>query len=654
MEGHPEPDSATAGELPARLALRARIERFARSRAAHRALPVSAGSLEEAAEAERRADALRQDLGRLSALGDASEAFDSAWTGAVRSVDERLDAMDSDVLARVDRLDFPSLRAHLPRAIEAHRREGIALLDVMLGDRDGLPGRLDKVEYLVTLLSTEEMDGRRQIVHDPVTLTAGLARLVQEVPTPPDARAIAVEIHQAASLDFDATSPIRGLARIRARKRELGPGRFSPDVLRAIVTYNARMFNWIHSTGDASRASDAAIEEILDGPHPADPSAPWSAGAVGSEPRVEASASAEDEASGAGSSALRSGEVREILAALRRRLQGERIGAQAPERIALALDASRLDTLERDAILADPPSRIDAVVARVAVVGLMLRDRGAIQPELLDLGITQTELTHHWVVELERALGRLVGEVLAEGGQYALAGSLSGIKTKHLLAARSAVRLEQGVAVDAPSGGDASIAVAGGIGGASARADRKVAPRRKGDAPRSRRIALESETGQRVGTSAWLILRSHPVFAGALAAAALAALVVLVRGPAGDVSTLRTRELARISPHVVSAYRSDGGRGRLLIGRIDPAFEKLDADERLQALTEMGERLRREGLREAMLYDDEGALRIHIADGTLRRPKPATGATGVTKAGDASDDRRGRSSQDERRGRGRA
>src|SRR5690606_1575871 len=200
MEGHPEPDSATAGELPARLALRARIERFARSRAAHRALPVSAGSLAEAAEAERRAGALRQDLGRRSGLGDASEAFDSAWTGAVRSVDERLDAMDSDVLARVDRLDFPSLRAHLPRAIEAHRREGIALLDVMLGDRDGLPGRLDKVEYLVTLLSTEEMDGRRQIVHDPVTLTAGLARLVQEVPTPPDARAIAVEIHQAASL----------------------------------------------------------------------------------------------------------------------------------------------------------------------------------------------------------------------------------------------------------------------------------------------------------------------------------------------------------------------------------------------------------------------------------------------------------------------
>lgn len=626
MDGDHEPGAATADTHPAGASLRARIERFARLRAAHRALPVCAECLEGAEARENRADALRQDLGRLTALGDSPEALESSWTRGAASIDACLDEMESDLLARVDRLDFPTLRAHLPRAVETHRREGIALLDVVLGERQGLPRRLGKVEYLVTLLSTEQRDGRRQIVHDPVALTPGIGQLAQESSTLRDAREIAVEIHQAASLDFDATSPIRSLARIRARKEALGIGLFSPEVLRAVVTYNARMFNWILSASDVSRASDAEIREVLDELYPAESMPPHPASPIGSHPLDDASAVAEAGALAGGASVLGSAEVGEILAALRRRLRGERIGACGVERIALALDESRLDALEREAILADSPSRLHAVVARVAVVGLMLRDRGAIQPELLDLGITQTELANQWVVELERALGSLVAELIAEGGQYKLAGELSGIKTKHLLAARSAVRLEQG-----PAAGGAPACDPSEAAGAEARPGRGAAARRAGGKSQRGLAGGDCEPRSWPWAAVAREVRGRPALAFALVTIAIVAGIAVARAPSGAVATLRARELSRISPHVASAYRSDAGRGGLLIGRLDASFEKLDADARAEALAEMKSQLRREGLREAMLYDEKGALRVHIANGTIRRPLPASDAAAARR-----------------------
>ena len=621
MEGDRQSATTPAPRHPASADVRARVERFARARAARRALPDVAEILEDTEAREKRAETLRRELGRLSALQSSPDVLQAELARAGTSLDSALDALESDLFARIDRVDFPSLRAHLPRVVETQRREGIALLDVLLGDREGLPSRLGKVEYLVTLLSTEERDGRRQIVHDPVALTPTLARIGEEFSALTSASEIAVEIHQAASLDFDSTNPMRGLVRVRARKEALGLGRFSPEILRAVVTYNARMFNWIAATRDGSRASDAEIGDVLDDLYPGEPVDPV-ASARDADPNESTTtpSCAAGQDLGVDSAVLGSAELDQIVEAFRHRLLGGRIGTCGPERIALALDETRIDALEREAILATTPTNMQAVVARVAVVGLMLRDRGAIQPELLDLGITQTELSNNWVVELERLLGRLVSRLVAADGQYELAGALSGIKAKHLLAARSAARLEGGV----PNVGAASMdASSTRIADGSRLAREAALTLSDGSAQNGRYRANErARSGASALSDLTSMLRRRPVLAIGLVVALIAAGVVLTRQPAGTASTLRNRDLARISQHISSAYRSDRGQGGLLIGRVDASFDRLDPAARSEALVTLTERLGKEGIREAMLYDERGALRVHITNGVVRKPLP--------------------------------
>ncbi|MBJ22666.1 MAG: hypothetical protein GY910_12730 [bacterium] len=76
--------------------------------------------------------------------------------------------MEEELLKQFDALDFVALRAGIPRSVATHRHEGVALLVTLLGARAALLGRLPRVEYLITMLSTEEADHRRNIVTTPL------------------------------------------------------------------------------------------------------------------------------------------------------------------------------------------------------------------------------------------------------------------------------------------------------------------------------------------------------------------------------------------------------------------------------------------------------------------------------------------------------
>jgi len=607
--GHLPREVATDAARPA---LRARIERFAALRAASRALPVSAGAFDQIVRWEAGADGIRRSLERLAEHQDEPETLAELLARDAGSLDDRLEGMASDILARLDEIDFPGLRAHLPRVVESHRREGLALLDVLLLERGDRGTRLGKIEYLVTLLATEVHDGRRTIAHDPVGLTPALRRLAMGASTRA-AGDVAIEIHQAASLDFDSEDPMRSLARLRMRKQELGLGRFAPEILRAIVTYNARMFNWIESTTDSSRTSDSVVEEMLASAAEFDGDPPPSGA-----PDPAAGRSSSGPIDGGESAVFRSAELAAIVAAFRLRLQGRRIGAGGAERVALALDESHLDSLERESILADPRSPMQRVVAYFAVVGLMLRDRGAIQPELLDLGVTQAELANEWMGELERATDGVVSALLThrDGARYDLAGVVSGIRTKHLLASRSVVRLERGPsAVTGSSASDPGEACA--TSRERARILRAAAADVGGRTDPSPGESRGIGSGQAVA-SARSIGRKRLVHAALAAVLVAAAAVALWRPPSGTTATLGAQELSRLSRHLVSAYRSDRGAGRLLVGRVDAAFERLDPVARAEAVAALMAQLRRASIREAMLYDARGVMQVHYAGGALR------------------------------------
>lgn len=593
--------------------LRMRIARFARVRSAHRALPATAEAIDAVARREAQADEIRIRLSALLRSGVVNEASVTTSGGDPVSLDSAIASMEEDVLRRMDCLDFPALRASIPRAVETHRHEVIALLEVLLGDRSGLPGRLGKVEYLVTILATEEIDGRRHIVHDPASLTPLVASFADVGASRGVVSEAAVELYQAASLDFDDPDPSASLRRIRARKESLGLARLSPELLRAVVTYNARMFNWVVSCADSSRESDEIIGDML-----ASSVDLAAKGGTALDGTRSADAELVMDTRGEGS-AFDSSALAAILAALRQRLQGASLGSGAAERIARALDQSLLDQLERDSIATESRSRRQEVVARTAVVGLILRDRGAVQPELLDLGITQTEITHHWLVELDRAIGSLVSEAVAENGGYQLGQTLFEIKTKYLTAPRSALKGELGRQARDPSQATVAADAISGKLEASRLTREAVATLGMSTTNGSPRGSTDAAVGTGlIDLTARGPARRAVAFAAVLGLALLA--FSWIHGEPSEVATLRANELSRTSPYLVSAYRSDQGRGGLLIGRVDPAYARLLPRDRIEALDQMALQFRDQGVREAMLYDSRGGLQIHYADGRIRRP----------------------------------
>lgn len=602
--------------------VRPSIERFARIRAAHRALPMTATELGFAESRDRVAERVRRSLQALAKpSAPEAEAHEDLET-SLEGVEALLASMHADLLERVDRASFPELRATVPRAVDRRRADVLGLLDLMLEDREGVPARLTKLEYLITVLATEESEGERKIVHDPVDLTPTLALLSAEQLAGDEAETVAMLLYQAACPE-SGRDDLDALRTCRDRKAALGLERLSPNVLRAVVTYNARIFNRLASTQSSEQEADALLEEL------ARDDAESGVASGGPTPGELDESDEIWQRIGAGSDdAKKDGDIVSIYeapgiealrGALRRRLSGTPIGSCSSERVALALDVSRLEALEREAFLSAEPEPEQSVVVAAALVGLLLRDFGAVCSDLADLGVDEETLADVWLREVEVDLAKLVTERVGDPDRYAEASALSGIKTKHLLAPLAARR-------ERVAGESREIEQAnGGLdhgADTSASADAASRPWRK----RSPRPDLAGAPAASV--SGWTV-------AGALPPRtrwALAALVLLfavtsvnlLGGRPTTVETLDAGALAAVSPLLESAYRNDHGRGDVVIGRLDAdaGWPALASERRLAAAREIVGRFESAGVREVMIYGPRGKLEIHSVAGTLRRPAP--------------------------------
>jgi hypothetical protein len=611
-----------------RISLRRRMERFARLRSAQRALPTAAVDLQESEDREDRANFLRLDLKRLAEAEGTSQELTSQLSEAQDVLDAKLDEMEGEVRTQFDLVEFASLRATIPRSVETHRHEVLALLETLLEDRDRLLDRLPKVEYLITMLSTEEVEQRRNIVHDPVALTPLLTNFEEGDMDPVEADSIAAELYQVASLDADRENPLTILRSVRSRKESIGLGCLSPMVLRAVVTYNARMFNCVESVRDTSRASDEILEELLgisSGPEIESERGNYAGGLDESDEIWANIGGAEKPTSVFDSQPLAS-----VMDALCRRQRGVPIGSCASERVALVLDISSLDPIELVALMAEERDDLQELLARTTVVGLVLRDLGAVQVHLVELGLPESDLTSSWVQELNSLLGQKIAERIKDADQYELTSTLSGIKAKYLLAPMSALNAAKG------------RAVAGDVVGADDAAEemRQV----------SREALLDSATGAtssvreasggipqaaEPSTSRWRNRQRMTLIAAAVPLFVMLGLMtsnfILAEKP--TVETITVNGLGKLSPFISSAYRSEHGKGNLLIGRVDKQFAGLSKTERYAETEEMRARCQELGIRDAMIYDESGRLKIHIASNRIRLPhappklkkKPAPG-----------------------------
>ena len=609
LVGESTEDDAPIDRDRDRLVARTLAERFTRLRAAHRALPSTASDLQERNDRESRAESLRAELMQLLETQGSPEQI----AAARQPLASRLDVMEEELLRRFDLIEFVSLRATIPRSVESHRREVIALLEALLEAREGLIKRLSKVEYLITMLSTEEVEGRRNIKHDPVRLTPMLEDFSVEGLDPSEADTIAGELFQIAALDVDTESPIRVLRSVRSRKESIGLGCLCPNVIRAIVTYNVRMFNHVECAADVSRASDEMLDRLFGSevcPEEPEESPKASPGIPVERPRIEQSVSRET------TSVFESRELCVVIDALSRRLRGVSIGSCTSERIALILDIGTLEKIERDALKSVERNPLERLLACTVVVGLVLRDMGAVESQFLELGVSIQDLSPSWMRELNARLGEVVSQNLTS--DYELSSKLSGIKAKHFLTPMSRLNAKQ-----------RESAGAGEAGTVKTRDVAFDAPLEAKPSEKARQTAAESFG--LAGFRQWAVEAMERLAAPVAAMALIILLGFLVAyrmgPPKSTVGILDSADLSTLSRFVESAYRSEAGRGPLLIGRVQPAFAELGQNRQIEEANKLSARLEGIGVREAMLYDSQGRLRVHYADGDLRRPAPLRVAT---------------------------
>ena len=69
-------------------------------------------------------------------------------------------------------------------------------------------------------------------------------------------------------------------------------------------------------------------------------------------------------------------------------------------------------------------------------------------------------------------------------------------------------------------------------------------------------------------------------------------------------------QLDQVSPYLSRGIRNDRGAGPAFVGKIRDGFFALEADDRMLVATDLVETLREQGVREIMIYDAQGDLRI--------------------------------------------
>ncbi len=556
-----------------------RLKRFAALRAAQRVLvpSVRPPGLEPAEEEARSILSDMQAL-RAQVRSPGSRSAPGASPADLQRIDESLTRLASHLLRLVDSIPLPQLRATLPDLARGHPEEVAALVDLVL--EGGLDAqRFGLLDYAVTLLSSEERDGHRVLTKDPGEVTPLLAGRAKGADADPECARVEQAFREATG-EIERGGETAGIVqRMRAYKVEHTRHLLHPRVLAAMVAYNVALWNRFADQLESKRSLDRLamdqFEEELDFAEPSPDSSPEP-----TEAPVQAPPAAAPQYSLLGSPGLGA-----IAEALRARVAGEERGRGGPAAIAAGADLGQLKGWEKEA-LGDTTNDPRALLVRAAVViGLTRRQLPDMALVLRKLDVEPALLETGWVDEVDAEISR-EAQTLITQGQHELACRLLDTKTRFLYAPVSKQRREPSPSRRAATG---SLPVAASTGWAF---------------PRAAMLA---------------------VLCFALAGALL---FNFIRPKTGSLALFSPIELARISPHLESAYRDGMGAGPLFMGTLGDGWLDLDGAARVEAARKIGVTLALRGVKSVMLFDGRHRLQVQYRNDALVFPRSGSSRSG--------------------------
>jgi hypothetical protein len=550
--------------------VRERVERYASLRSALRVLAPSIRLHAESGLDSTFAE-IRGWL-REAAASPAEGSHRPERASLLAKIDSYLDILAGEILAQLRAIPLAQLRATLPAHRDAHPDEVAALLDVCTSPPGLGFDAADLLDYLITLLATEAVDGRKRVTHDPVELVPALSARCAAAEATLSAADLA-RVFEGARLELERGEPLSGIvARVRHAKRENPANLFVPEVLRALVAYNAAAANRLEDLERAERDLEDAELVAIDAP-------------VRRAARPVAAAPPEPERG----SALESEGLRAIARALEQRLAGTGAASGVAGEIAAILDVDKLAKVELEALRA-PAASPDLPALRVAVVlGLLGRRLPELRERLPKLGLDPDTVRERWVPEISAGLAAAMQSLVASNAYD---------EARRLADARNRFLTQWGEGATMPRGeGDSATP-------STPRARRAAATRVPVSAPAQRRRSLVRPA----------------LYAVALALATTTAAVRIWSRAPGTVEVYSAERLAAISPLLDSGYRDGLGFGKTFIGTLGAEFPKLPRPRRDEAGREIARSLGDLGVREVLLFDARRRLLFHWENGRLAFP----------------------------------
>jgi len=554
-----------------------------------------------------RQRALRSAWGVLAPSGLSSEKINIAQTGralnddlmelvgrtatdpdfeAMAEVESRLDALENEMRAVASKVSVAQLRSTLPDRVAKNRRGVLDLLDLMLGaellGQAGTEARIPAIDYLVTLLCNAGPD---RPPHDPVQLTPRLHELCERIGVDYDPRLpeIEAEFFHAADLYEAESREEMQLRALRTRKAELGSRYFAPQVLRAIVTYNVSLMHRIDEEVLASQ-DWGSLPPVADEP-----------------PRTV--------------SVFDSPAVPQIAQALRRRIAGGAPALSAVDRIAWCLDLDYPTADERAMLLADPADSGDDLSQKVILVGLLCRSSVVLEDEFPAIGITSERIFEDWVPELSGTLQQKVKTGIS-GDNYREACMLSELKARYLYRSMAEMRqIENRTRTVGPEIAKTAARPQSAETLESAEPLELAEPAAPAETAATimRQALLDSRPAAgKTGRLSWKSVSNRRLLAIGIALAGVLLAFGVQRAflSHGDQVRFDRDQLDQVSPFLSYGARNGNGNGPAFVGEIRDGWSALRLSDRILVVTDLVETLRESGVRDVMIYDDDGVLRI--------------------------------------------
>jgi hypothetical protein len=563
------------GSQSDKLDVRGRLKRYAALRAALRAVS-PAFPPETSLELQERVQELSGRLRRAAfPEEEPGEATQTPLHAELEQIDQAWAEFSRELLSLVSDLPLSQLRATLPAVQESNPEELLALLDLCVADERPLGKRWNLLDYLVTVASTETDDGRKRVALDPATLTPSLEALCTETGERSDADLEdLVQEFQAAGEQITRGEPLAPIrARLRDTKTSAVTRLLAPDVLRSVIACNVALWNRLEELTEVDRTLAAAERRRLD----AGPAAPEAG-------RAEAPCA----------SVFESQSMRDLETALCERLRGSEPSGDVAGLLD-RLDTSSLSRVEEAAFTHWEDERSSRVARFAAILGLIMHQQEMMSECLAEIGAGRDTLRDGWVPEIAQELLAATEERLSDRSGATDAARLAEVRIRFLRTASERSLWSEGD---------------------SAADDEKAAPEPKRPARSAKRRKLPR--GAKLPRTELSIGKRVALAAGVCLVAAAVGLHFWISGRQ-TVRIYSEAQVAEISPHLESVYRSEHGYGPLLIGTLNAGWAELSAEERAAVGGEIGAQLRLDGVDEVMLFDKQQRLEIHYRDQQLRR-----------------------------------